>query len=153
METLFSELSAWHWLAIGLVLFGIEMMTGTFDLLMIALAAWATALFAALLPDAASWQVQTVVFALASVVLFGLGRTVFSRFRKSTPEHPTLNKRMEGLVGERGRATGDFAHGNGQVKIGDTVWGAQAATGHTILANDDVIVEAVRGTFAVVRKA
>jgi hypothetical protein len=153
MESLFTDLTAWHWLALGLVLFGFEMMTGTFDLLMIALAAWATAAFAALLPDAATWQAQILVFALASVVLFGLGRTVFSRFRKAIPDHPTLNRRMQGLVGERGRATGDFAHGNGQVKIGDTVWGAQAATGHTILANDDVIVEDVRGTFAVVRKA
>ena len=38
------------------------------------------------------------------------------------------------------------------MKIGDTVWGAQAAEGHIILAGQDVIVEDVRGTFAVVRK-
>jgi inner membrane protein len=152
MDTFFSELTHWHWLVLGLLLFGIEMLTGTFDLLMVSIAAFVTAAFAAFVPQI-GWEMQALVFALAAVALFLLGRTVFARLRRSEPEHPTLNKRMESLVGERGRATGDFAQGNGQVKIGDTVWGAQAATGHTILANDDVVVEDVRGTFAVVRKA
>ena len=43
MEQVFSELTFWHWLVLGLILFGIEMMTGTFDLLMVAIAAWLTA--------------------------------------------------------------------------------------------------------------
>ena len=33
LEELFTDLTVWHWLALGLILFGIEMMTGTFDLL------------------------------------------------------------------------------------------------------------------------
>ena len=39
LEELFTHLTVWHWLALGLLLFGIEMMTGTFDLLMISIAA------------------------------------------------------------------------------------------------------------------
>ncbi len=152
MENLFVEMTAWHWLAIGLILFGIEMMTGTFDLLMVAIAAWVTAAVAALFPVAAGWQTQAVVFAIAAVVLFTLGRTLLSRFRNPASDHPMLNNRMAGLVGERGAATEDFTAGKGQVKIGDTVWGAEAFNGELVRAGDAIIVDSVRGTFAVVRK-
>ena len=69
MEQVFSELTFWHWLVLGLILFGIEMMTGTFDLLMVAIAAWLTAGFAYFAPDAWTvwqWQMVTVRFAGAA---------------------------------------------------------------------------------------
>jgi inner membrane protein len=153
MDALLSELTFWHWLALGIVLFGIEMMTGTFDLLMIAVAAWMTAVFAAFAPEAMQgWQTQVLVFFGASLALFALGRTVFSRFRKDIPDHPTLNRRMDGLVGTRGEATDAFKNGNGQVKLGDTVWIAESMTGETINAGESVVVDAVRGTLVIVRK-
>jgi hypothetical protein len=70
LEELFTHLTVWHWLALGLMLFGIEMMTGTFDLLMISIAAWLTAAFAWLAPDSlATWQGQVLFFGAASVAL------------------------------------------------------------------------------------
>ena len=112
MEQVFSELTFWHWLALGLILFGIEMMSGTFDLLMVAIAAWLTAGFAYFAPDAWTvWQGQMIVFGVASTALVVFGRTVLSGVRKSSPEHPTLNRRMQALVGERGLAVGDFVSG------------------------------------------
>lgn len=155
MEQIFTELTLWHWLAFGLLLFGIEMMTGTFDLLMISIAAWATAAFAYLGPDTmVTWQGQLVFFGLAALALVLLGRTVLSGFRKSTDEHPTLNRRMESLIGQRGTATGDFTAGNGQVRVGDTVWGAEAAEGQDVIrAGDAIVVEGARATTAIVRRA
>lgn len=154
MEQLFTELTVWHWLALGLILFGIEMMTGTFDLLMVSIAAWMTAAFAFFAPDTlATWQGQLIVFGLASVVLIVLGRTVFAGMRSVVNEHPTLNKRMSSLVGQRGTATNDFAAGAGQVKIGDTVWAAEAVDGDTIRSGDAIVVEGARSTTAIVRRA
>lgn len=155
MEQILTELTLWHWLALGLVLFGIEMMTGTFDLLMISIAAWVTAAFAQLAPEnMASWQGQLVFFGIAAFALVLIGRTVLSGFRKRTDEHPTLNRRMDSLVGQRGIATGDFASGVGQVRVGDTVWGAEAAEGQdAIHAGDAVVVEGARMTTAIVRRA
>jgi hypothetical protein len=150
IEALFSELTFWHWLVLGVLLFSIEMMFGTFDLLMVAIAAWATAVFATFLTD---WKLQAVIFFLAAVALVIAGRTVFAGMRKAAPEHPKLNQRLEALVGERGKAEADFDAGAGQVKIGDSVWGAQAAEGQTIHSGDAVVVERVRGTLAIVRKA
>ena len=156
LEELFTHLTVWHWLALGLMLFGIEMMTGTFDLLMISIAAWLTAAFAWLAPDSlATWQGQVLFFGAASVGLFVVGRTVLSGMRKTTPDHPTLTKRMDSLVGQRGVATSDFTNaGQGRVKIGDTVWGAEIVDGSEIIHNGDVIVvEGARMNTALVRKS
>ena len=153
MEFLMTELTWWHWVALGLVLFGIEMMTGTFDLLMISIAPMLTALFAGLAPEGlAGWQGQLVVFGIAAVVLVAGGRVFLTR-RGPPPEHPTLNKRMAGLVGQHGQATRDFVAGTGQVQIGDTVWGAEAVPGEPpVLAGDTVVVSATDGNTALVRK-
>jgi membrane protein implicated in regulation of membrane protease activity len=154
METLLNQLTWWHWLALALILFGIEMMTGTFDLLMILIAAVVTAIFAGFAPEAAAgWQGQLVVFGLSSAALVTGGRMFFAGGRRQADEHPTLNRRMAGLIGQRGAATKDFFAGNGQVKIGDTVWAAEAAAGEAeILAGDTIVVETTRSNLAVVRK-
>ncbi len=155
MEFLLNELTWWHWVALALLLFGLEMLTGTFDLLMIFIAALVTALFAGFAPDSmAGWEGQLVVFGAASAVLVAGGRIFFSGARRQPAEHPTLNKRMAGLVGQRGEATKDFTSGNGQVRIGDTVWGAEAAEGEGVIhAGDAIVVETTRSNSAVVRKA
>ena len=148
----FSELNLWHWLIIGLVLFGIEMMVGTFDLLWIAVAAWATALFTAIAPDAvAGWQMQCAVFGVASVILVVLGRTVFNGLRKTVEEHPTLNKRMTSLIGARAVVTGPFSGGSGQVRMGDTVWRAEALDGSNFVEGDAVIVDSAKSSTVIVR--
>jgi inner membrane protein len=153
MEQIFSELTFWHWLALGLILFGIEMMSGTFDLLMVSIAAWLTAAFTYFAPDSLSgWQGQMIVFGMAATVLVILGRTVLSGIRKTSPEHPTLNRRMASLVGQRGLAMGDFISGTGQVRIGDTVWRAEAVEGELVRTGDTVVVEGAKMTTAIVRR-
>ncbi len=154
IEQAFSEMTFWHWLVLGLVMFGIEMMTGTFDMLMIAIAAWLTSAFTAFAPpELVTMGGQFIFFGIATVILFIFGRTVLSRLRKQVAEHPTLNKRMAGLVGQRGKATQDFASGNGQVSIGDTVWSAQSVDGEIIRSGDAIVVESTRSNQAVVRRA
>lgn len=154
MEVLFTELTVWHWLILAMILFGIEMMTGTFDLLMISIASALTAVFAWMAPGViGAWQGQLLFFGVASVVLFALGRKYVKGIRNMEEEHPTLNKRMSGLEGQRGVATNDFnAAGSGQIKIGDTVWGAEAADGETIRSGEAVIVTGARSTTAIVKR-
>lgn len=156
MEDIFTQLTVWHWLAFGLVLLGVEMMTGTFDFLMIAIAAWAAAAFAWLAPDAiADWKGQLLFFGGAAIVMVFFGRTFLSGLRGQTDEHPTLNKRMASLVGQRGIAAADFsASGEGRVKIGDTMWGAETVDGSEVIRNGDaVVVEGARMNTALVRKS
>ena len=152
MMELFSELTVWHWFAFALVLFGIEMMTGTFDLLMIAIAAFATGIFAHFAPAGmGGWESQLVVFGLASIALIVLGRTVFAGMRKVVDEHPTLNKRMNSLIGKRGMVTADFEAGQGRVKIGDTEWLAESIDGSNFEDGATIVVEEAESTMVRVR--
>ena len=155
MDALLSGITWWHWLALALIPFGLEMVTGTFDLLMASIGAVITAAFAAFAPaEFTGWHGQVIVFAGLAVVLIIGSRMVFPGMRSAPTEHPTLNRRMAQLVGQRGQATKDFAGGSGQVRIGDTVWGAEAAEGEgAILAGDTIVVETSRANTAIVRKA
>ena len=63
--------TAWHWLALALILFSSEMMTGTWDLLWVSIAAGLTSAYTAIAPDGmAGWQGQLVFFAIAATALF-----------------------------------------------------------------------------------
>ena len=146
--------TAWHWLAVGLILLSLEMMLGTFDLLWVSIAAGMTSAFTAIAPDGiAGWQSQLVFFAIASTALFILGRTLFRRMRENVEEHPTLNKRMAGTLGQRGIVADDFSGGIGRVKLGDTVWSAQSIDGANLASGAAVIVEATEGNMLKVKPA
>ena len=146
--------TAWHWLALALFLLSIEMMTGTWDLLWVGLAALFTSAFAAFAPAGiAGWEGQLIFFAIATAVLFVTGRTVFRSMRENVQEHPTLNKRMAGTLGQRGVVADDFSGGLGRVKLGDTVWSAQSVDGANLASGASVIVESTEGTVLKVRPA
>ncbi len=146
--------TAWHWLSLGLVLLSVEMMTGTWDLLWVGLAAMFTSAFAAFAPAGmAGWEGQLIFFAIASTVLFITGRTLFRKMREDVEEHPTLNKRMASTLGQRGIVAEDFNGGLGQIKLGDTVWSAQSVDGANLASGAAVIVEATEGTTLKVRPA
>jgi len=147
-------LTAWHWLALAAILFSLEMMTGTWDLLWISIAAAFTSAFAAFAPASiAGWQGQLIFFTAATVVLFIIGRTVFRNMRENVEEHPTLNKRMAGTVGQRGVVADDFSGGLGRVKLGDTVWSAASIDGGNLASGTAVIVDATEGNMLKVRAA
>lgn len=146
--------TAWHWLALGLMLLSLEMMLGTFDLLWVSIAAGLTSAFTAIAPDGiAGWQGQLVVFAVASTALFIVGRTLFRQMRENVEEHPTLNKRMAGTLGQRGIVAEDFSGGIGRVKLGDTVWSAQSVDGANLASGAAVVVEATEGNMLKVKPA
>lgn len=146
--------TAWHWLALGLVLLALEMALGTFDLLWIAIAAALTSAFTAFAPDMMTvWQGQLIFFAVASTGLFILGRTVGKSLRNNVEEHPTLNKRMAGTLGKRGVVATDFTGGIGRVKLGDTVWSAETVDGSDPVTGTGVIVEETQGNSLKVKVA
>ena len=144
--------TAWHWLALGLILLSIEMAVGTYDLLWIAIAAGITSAFAAFAPEAVTgWQGQLVFFAISSTALFFVGRTVFRNLRENIEEHPTLNKRMASTVGARAITKGAFVGGAGRVKLGDTEWSAEMVDGGNPPEGSTVVVEATDGNRLKVR--
>ena len=127
-------------------------MVGTFDLLWVGIAAGVTALYSAVAQDAlGGWQGQVIVFAVASVVLIILGRTVFSKMREQVTEHPTLNKRMSSTIGARAVVVTAFSGGLGRVRMGDTVWTAESKAGSDLAVDTQVVVEATNGNVLIVK--
>lgn len=154
LNELIWPLSAWHWLALGLILLSIEMMVGTFDLLWIAIGAGITAIFAAIAPAGLSdWQGQLVFFAVAATALVILGRTVFAGMRKTAGDHPTLNRRMDRTVGQRGLVVAGFSGGMGRVKLGDTEWSAETVDGSNPQEGAPVVVAETAGNVLRIKPA
>ncbi|MDZ4761177.1 MAG: NfeD family protein [Alphaproteobacteria bacterium] len=145
-------LTLWHWVGIGIVLLTLEVAVGTFDLLWVAMAAFATAVFTLLAPDPwGGWQGQLIWFAAMAIVLLLMGRTLFRGLRMRSTSHPTLNDRTAGLVGKRGEAATMFDNRRGRVKIGDTIWLAAQGDDTVIVEGDEVVVEGSDGTTLRVR--
>ncbi len=143
----FTHLQAWHWLALGLIILGFELALGTVDLLWVSAAAFLTALFKAVMPAPIDGlEGQLLFFAVTSVGLLVLGRTVFGDWRNRESDKPLLNKRMESMVGTRALVTQAFAAGTGRVKIGDTEWLAHAVEGEDFAEGATVIVKDVEAT-------
>ena len=147
METLINLMTplGWEqWLVIGLVLLGIEMLIGTFDLLWIGVAALLTALYASglfPLPESLSgWEAQLSAFVVLSIILVIVGRTAFAGLRKPPTSHPGLNRRGEAMVGRRAVVAGDFSAGAGRIKLGDTTWSAVSLGGEDFREGDNVEV-------------
>lgn len=147
-------LTVWHWIGLAIILLSIEVAVGTFDLLWVAMAAFATAAFTLVAPEGIDgWQVQATVFGVVAIALVGLGRTVFKGLRNAPASHPNLNDRMSAMVGQRGEAAGTFEHGRGRVKVGDTVWGAVQVGEGPIWTGEEVVVEGAEGALLKVRKS
>lgn len=149
MESLFEVITPWHWLVLALILLGIEIMLGTFDLLWISAAGFLTAGYSALqLPEPmSSWQAEAIAFAVFSVVLLIAGRTIFSGLKKSSEtDRPSLNQRGKSMIGKSAVIVDDFVNGEGRVRVGDTTWMAQSVSGDNLSGGMNVRVTDVDGT-------
>ena len=145
-------LTVWHWLGVGIILLTLEVAVGTFDLLWISIGAFATALFAAIVPEPlGGWQGQLTFFAIVAVAFVISGRTLFKGLRMRASTHPNLNDRLAKMVGEHGEAATRFDDGRGKVRIGDSVWLAQQMDGAAIAEGDKVVVAGADGTLLKVK--
>ena len=116
---LFSELHAWHWVALAAVLFAAEVLVTTGFLIGIGLAAVVLALLLLVIP-ALGWEWQLLCFALLSVALT-LGYRKFFRGVNEATDNPFLNDRAAQLVGKTFVLSVDL-DGSGADMLGDTRW-------------------------------
>jgi hypothetical protein len=112
--------AAWVWLAIGLVLIGLETIVSGIFLFWLGLAALATALVVFVLPLA--FAPQLGVFGLLSLATVFIGHRLQGRQKDEITDAPHLNERGKALVGQVFPLESDIVDGTGQVRIGDTVW-------------------------------
>lgn len=125
--TLFDGGSPWWWVAFAVALGVVEMLTFSYYLIWVALAALATGGASALIP-ALPIAAQLGLFAGLSVAFTMAGRHVLRRHRRGRPaSNPGLNRRSERVIGRTGRSLGAFEHREGLVEIDGVRWSARLA--------------------------
>jgi membrane protein implicated in regulation of membrane protease activity len=135
------------WVIAGVVLIAVELVSGTFVLLMLGLAALAAAGASAL---GAPLGVDVAVFGVAAIVLVLLARPALQRRLRT--EGADVNAGPRALLGADAEVvepiTGDEA---GTVRIAGALWTARALhDGAALATGDPVVVVDIRGATAVV---
>lgn len=123
-NTLFSELSAWHWCILGIVLLVIEASSAVGFFLGPGLASLLLWIVLLIQPDL-HWHYQLTIFAVLSIAISFAYWKFFRRFNKYTTA-PTLNHKLAQFIGRVVTLSEPIRNGQGYVRIGDTRWAARS---------------------------
>lgn len=149
MIELLSQLTAWHWLILGVVLLGLELLTGSTFILWPAVSALAVGILLFIAPGM-GWELQMLLFFLLSITTLVLGRTHLQKLVKGG-EPSDLNDPGQAMVGRQVKAVGDFSGTEGRVAVDDTQWSARLDIG-TAVAGDLLRVQSVVGATLIVER-
>jgi membrane protein implicated in regulation of membrane protease activity len=119
--------SPWWWIALALGLGVVEMLSFTYYMLWLGLAAFTVGIGLAIFP-AMPGTSQLMTFALLSIVYTLIG-WAFVRRRQPKDIHPGLNRRSAAVVGRQAVVTGSFSAGVGWVEVDGVRWRAKLANG------------------------
>ncbi len=120
MDALFSQLVFWHWFALGLLLLIVEVIGFSGYLLWPGVAAIVTGTLLTLFPQM-PWELQALVFAIASVVSLVLWRRHL-RLHPRPVDEPFLNKRAASYVGRVLVLSEALENGRGKLRVDDSNW-------------------------------
>jgi inner membrane protein len=138
-------MGGWAWMLLGIALMALEMLAPGLFLIWLGLAAIVTGIVDGVL--GLSWQVSSLVFAALCVLAVLAGRKLTMR-RGDVPDPARdLNIRGARLVGQSFRLDRPLLNGEGQLKIGDSVW---RITGPDMVAGATVKVGRIDGATLVV---
>ena len=139
------------WLVVGVALIIAEVFTLSFFLLWFGIGALAAALAAML---GAPFIVQFAVFALVSVALTAMSRTIFAKYLEHGDEN-AVKMGMDALPGQIGTVTGASkgALHEGAVKVYGSIWTAYPVDGETTLEEGEKVeVVSIKGSSIYVRR-
>ena len=115
-------LSPWWWVAFGIGLGAVEMLTMSFFLIWPGLAAIVMAILVALLPGMPG-ELRIAIFAAIAIGLTFAGRSLMARFGDGGGEASTINDRSGQLVGRRATVL-EWKNGEGAVEVDGIRWRA-----------------------------
>jgi len=148
ITSFFDQLGFWTWwIAAGLLVI-LEAVAPGAIFLWLGISGAVVGLIAWLNPDI-SWEVQTSLFAVLSVASIVLWR----RFMKSRPadtDHPALNERSRGLIGQELMLAEAIKNGHGRARVDDTIW---LVKGPDLPEGARVLVKSVDGSSLTVEAA
>ena len=123
--SLIQALGPWTWVAVGLLILGIEIMMPSTFLLWPGLSALVVGLITLIIGNEAAiwpWQAQVLDFLILSVAIAIVGKRIMKNKDYNKSENPNLNERGAQLIGQTAILADPIANGMGRIKIGDTTW-------------------------------
>jgi len=133
------------WLSIAAVLGVAELLTATFDLLLLAIAAMAASATGAL---GLGFGIQLVAFAVTAAAMITLVRPIARRHLTGTPQ---LRSGVSALIGREALVLSPVGREAGRVKIGGEEWSARSYDPDLLIpAGTRVDVFAIEGATALV---
>lgn len=117
-------LSYWHWIALGLLLLIVEMAGAGGYLLWVGIAAGITGCVLFVMPEL-SWQLQILVFSIASVAC-ALGWWQYQLKHPRIADEPLLNQRGAQYIGRVFVVSGAIKNGRGKISVDDSFWEVSA---------------------------
>ncbi|WP_297322707.1 NfeD family protein [uncultured Bartonella sp.] len=126
MVDILASLGVWNWVVLGFVLLLLELLLPGVFLVWLGIGALLTAAVSLLFansPFIASWEVETVLFLIFSVVMVLIGRNFFRRDRET--DEPLLNRRTDQIIGRVVVLDEPIVDGVGRVRVDDTIWRAK----------------------------
>jgi len=131
------HLQYYHWALIGIALVILEIFAPGAVFLWLGISAGVVAGILLIVPGL-EWQLQFIIFALLSLVLVFIGRTIFRNHSKHTGD-PTLNLRGKQYLNRTLVLEEPIVNGVGRVKVDDTIWrvkGPDCDQGATVRVTD-----------------
>ena len=141
LSGLFDNLQFWHWLIFGIILIILEIFSPAAFFMWMGVAAGVTGLALLIFPNI-SWEMQFVLFSVASIVSILLGRAFFER-KDINIEDPTVSQIRSELIGNIYRVEKAIQNGTGRIIVGESTW---KAVGPDCDVNSQVKVVGVKGS-------
>lgn len=126
MAELLNHISYWHWIAVGLLLLGFELLGTAGYFLWIGISAIFVGLLHFLFPMA--WELQWLIFGIAALVTMLLWWRYQHNKDVIDEQESNLNQRNKQLLGQVIRLDHDIETGQCRIKINDTTWSAVSPT-------------------------
>ena len=149
--SLFDVPQPWHWLALGAILVGLEIISTTFYFLWPGIAAGIVGALLYFFPDL-GFEMQIILFSVMAVVSTVVWKRFAPQSWTSTEPHPTLNRRTAQYEGRRARVAANFSGGWGAVQLDDTRWSAKTDDGSDPELGETVTVVGSDGTVLLVTR-
>jgi inner membrane protein len=115
-----TEISAWHWASLGIILLIMEILGTAGFLIGSAIAAFLMAAIISIAPDM-NWKWQLAIFSSTAIIFSIIYLKRFANFNENS-DQPNLNNRAAQLIGKRYTLNEAIVNGQGRIQVGDTFW-------------------------------
>jgi len=144
-----SEISAWHWASLGIILLIMEILGTAGFLIGSAIAAFLMAAIISIAPDL-DWKWQLAIFSTTAIIFSVIYLKRFANFNENT-DQPNLNNRAAQHIGKRYTLNEAIVNGQGRIQVGDTFWKISCDT--DLDASTQIEVTGVDGMTLIIKAA